>query len=227
MPDRRLPDGSRREFEIMQPSDSTNPPAEPAPAPAPGYPPGAGYPPAPAYGSPIPRPGTPGILIAAGVVLLVLAVLLLLWCVLFVIEGAMLGSIGNSIQNNPDAFNFNSFNSVDVRDLMDTMRPVFIGFAGVALLVALAHGAAGIGVIGRRGWARITGFVLGGLGLALNLLGLILTLIGARSARPITSNGVTIDPLPTLLGGVIVFGVFALAYGFVVLALARRGADFG
>lgn len=199
-------------------------PSGPAPAgdrpahPPPVYPP-PGYPP---YAS-APRPGTPGMLIATGVVLLVLAVLALLWCLLFIVYGALLGSIGSTIQNNPGDF---TFNVGDTRAVLDAMGPVLVGLGVFALLVALAHGAAGIGVIGRRSWARIAGLVLGGLGLTLNLLGLALSVIGLASARPVTQNGITFDPAPSFLVGVVVLLVFAAAYGFVVVALARRGADF-
>ena len=196
------------------------PAAHPSPAyPSPAYPPG--YPP---YAVAAPRPGTPGILIATGVVLLVLAVLALLWCLLFVVYGALIGSIGSTIDNPADNF---SFSVGDTRAVLDAIGPVLIGLGVFALLVALAHAAAGIGVIRRRGWARIAGLVLGGLGLTLNLLGLALALIGLGSARPLTENGITVDPLPSLVAGIVVLLAFTLAYGFVVVALARRGADFG
>jgi len=109
---------------------------------------------------------------------------------------------------------------------MDSIRPILIGMAVFTLVVAIGHGAAGIGVLGGRGWARITGLVLGGLGLALNLIGLVVVLIGLADAHPITQNGITVDPLPSLIVTVVVLGAFAIAYGFVVFALARRGADF-
>jgi hypothetical protein len=211
---------------MIQPGDQPNPPTPDSAstrgyAPPPGYPPT--YPPAPGYAA-APRPGTPGSLIAAGVVLLVLAVLALLWTILFGLYGAMIGSVTSVIQNNPGRFNLNVS---DVSGLMDSLRPVLIGLAVVALLVALGHAAAGIGVIGRRGWARITGLVLGGLGLAVNLLALVVILIGFGSARSVTDNGITVDPVPGLITGTVIFAAFALAYGFVVMTLARRGADFG
>lgn len=178
----------------------------------------------PPYPYPTPRPGTPGLLIATGVVLLVLAVLAFLWCLLFFVYGALVGSIGSTIENTTTSF---TFSVGDTRAMVDAMGPVLVGLGVFALIVALAHGAAGIGVIGRRGWARITGLVLGGLGLVLNLLGLAVGLIGLASARPVIENGLTFDPAPSIVVGIAVLVVFAAAYGFVVVALARRGADFG
>ncbi|MDP9271633.1 MAG: hypothetical protein M3P14_11805 [Chloroflexota bacterium] len=212
---------------MIQPGDQPNAPTPDSASrsgytPPPGYPPT--YPPATGYPGAPRRPGTPGSLIAAGVVLLVLAVLALLWAILFGLYGAMIGSVTSVIQNNPERFNLNVS---DVSGLMDSLRPVLIGLAVVAVLVALGHAAAGIGVIGRRGWARITGLVLGGLGLAVNLLALVVILIGFGSARPVTNNGITVDPVPTLITGTVIVAAFALAYGFVVMTLARRGADFG
>jgi hypothetical protein len=212
---------------MTQPIDpGTTPPPEPTqaaytppPVPAPqayGYPPGA-------Y-SPAARPGTPGVIIATGVVLLVLAVLALLWALLFAVYGVLLGSIGSAIQTNTNTFPLSDGN---LQDVLDTMRPVIIAIAVFALLVSLAHGAAGIGVIGRRGWARIAGLVLGGLGLALNLLGAVVALIGLGDAHIVTQNGLTYDPAAAALVGVVICVAFAVAYGFVVLTLARRGADFG
>ena len=122
--------------------------------------------------------------------LLVLAVLAFLWCLLFVVYGALIGSIGSTIENNATSF---TFSVGDTRAMLDAMGPVLIGLGVFALLVAIAHGAAGIGVIGRRGWARITGLVLGGLGLTLNLLGLALSVIGLAGARPVTENDITFD----------------------------------
>ena len=196
------------------------PPANPPAYPPPGYAPPAYQP----YAYAAPRRGTPGMLIATGVVLLVLAVLALLWALLFALYGALIGSIGSAIESNPGAFDFSTG---DFQGMFDAMRPVLFGLAAFALLVALAHGAAGIGVIGRRAWARITGLVLGGLGLALNVLGIVVTLLGFGSAEPVIRNGITVDPVPSLVLVVVVLTVFAAAYGFVVVALARRGADFG
>ena len=215
---------------MTQTGDPPNPP-DPQQAPGPAYTPPPAYPPSqggyPGYPAAVgyaeQRRGTPGMLIAVGVILLVLAVLALLWALLFVLYGALLGSVTNVIQSNPGQFNLNV---TDVNGLMDSIRPILIGMAVFTLLVAIGHGAAGIGVLGRRGWARITGLVLGGLGLALNVIGLAVVLIGLADARPLTQNGLTIDPLPSLIVAIAVLGTFAVAYGFVVFALARRGADF-
>jgi hypothetical protein len=199
----------------------TDTPASTGYSQTPGYPPAPAYPAAPGYGA-APQ-GTPGTLIAVGVILLVFAVLALLWALLFFLYGALLGSFTGVVQNNPGQFNFSA---ADMSSLVDSMRPILIGLAVFALLVALAHAAAGIGVLGRRGWARLTGLVLGGLGLAINLLIVAVTLIGLPSARQVTQNGITIDTRSSLIIAIVIFGVFAVTYGFVVFALARRGADF-
>ena len=87
--------------------------------------------------------------------------------------------------------------------------------------------AAGIGVLGRRGWARITGLVLASLGLAGKLIGLILVLVGAGTTRrELLQNGVVVDPVPSLIFGAIIFVSFGAAYFFVLITLARRGRVF-
>jgi len=167
------------------------------------------------------RAHTPGVVIASGVILLALAVLALLWTVLFFVYGALITSISSMVQSNPDVFG-----SPDTISL-EALRPVFYALAFVVFCIAVAHLAAGIGVLGRRGWARITGLVLAGLGLAGNLIGLILVLVGAGTTRrELLQNGVVVDPVPGLIFGAVIFVTFGTAYFFVLITLARRGRVF-
>ena len=168
------------------------------------------------------RPHAPGVVIACGVILLVLAVLALLWTVLFFVYGALITSITSAVQSDPG-----QFGSVQFGPVAEAMRPVIYGVAFVIFCLALAHFAAGIGVLGRRGWARITGLVLAVLGLGANLIGLVSILASAGSTRQqLLSSGVEVDPVPGIVLAAVVFLSFGAAYFFVLITLARRGRDF-
>ena len=190
--------------------------AEPMPPGAPAYP-AAGASTAAAV-----RPHTPGVVIASGVILLVLAVLALLWTVLFFVYGALITSITSAVQSDPQ-----EFGSVRFGPMAEAMRPVLYAVAFVIFCLALAPLAAGIGVLGRRGWARITGLVLAVLGLGANLLGLVSILASASYTRQeLLNNGVTVDPVPGIVLTAVIFISFGAAYFFVLITLARRGRDF-
>jgi hypothetical protein len=195
--------------------DSTEPSVPPT-APAAGGEP-VTYQAAPA----VARSGAPGVVVASGVILLVLAVLALLWTVLFV-YGALITSISSAVDSNP-----NEFGSIQFGPMAEAMRPVLYAVAFIIFCLALAHLAAGIGVLGRRSWARITGLVLAVLGLAANLIGLISVLVSAGSTRQqLLRNGVSVDPVPGIVLGAVIFITFGAAYFFVLITLARRGRDF-
>lgn len=168
------------------------------------------------------RPHTPGVVIACGVMLLVLAVLALLWTVLFFVYGALITSITSAVQSDPQAFG-----SVQFGSMAEAIRPVLYAVAFVIFVIAIAHLAAGIGVLGRRGWARITGLVLAVLGLGANLIGLISILASASSTRQqLLSNGVVVDPVPGIVLAAAIFISFGASYFFVLITLARRRRDF-
>ena len=168
------------------------------------------------------RPNTPGVVIASGVILLALAVLALLWTALFFVYGALVTSISSMVQSNPD-----EFGSINFAPMAEAMRPVLYGVAFVFFCIAAAHLAAGIGVLGRRSWARITGLVLAVLGLGANLIGLISVLVSAGTTRQqLLRNGIVVDPIPGLVFGAVIFISFGAAYFFVLITLARRGRDF-
>jgi len=168
------------------------------------------------------RPSTPGVVIASGVILLALAVLALLWTALFFVYGALVTSISSVVQSNP-----NDFGSINFGPMAEAMRPVLYAVAFVFFCIAAAHLAAGIGVLGRRSWARITGLVLAVLGLGANLIGLISVLVSAGTTRQqLLRNGVALDPIPGIVFGAVIFVSFGAAYFFVLITLARRGRDF-
>lgn len=132
------------------PSQPAPPPAAPPPAPM-----ATGA--APAMAMPGPRPG---ILTAAGIVMIVIGALITVFGLLTLLVGGILGGAASSI---------------------DFQAPGLGGFAGAAAgalivvaLVMLAIGildiVAGANVFGGRSWARITGIVLAAI-LALFSLG--------------------------------------------------------
>jgi len=205
----------------VDPTEPAVPPTAQASTP-PLAPPGAQPVPASVNGTAVAvRPHTPGVVIASGVILLALAVLALLWTVLFFVYGALITSISSIVQSNPEQFGSPGTISIEA------LRPVFYALAFVIFCIAVAHLAAGIGVLGRRAWARITGLVLAVLGLAGNLIGLILVLVGAGTTRrDLLQNGVVVDPVPGFIFGAVIFVSFGAAYFFVLITLARRGRVF-
>src|SRR5437016_6759740 len=150
------------------------------------------------------RPNTPGVVIASGVILLALAVLALLWTALFFVYGALVTSISSMVQSNPG-----EFGSINFGPMAEAMRPILYAVAFVFFCIAAAHLAAGIGVLGRRSWARITGLVLAVLGLAGNVIGLILVLVGAATTRrELLQIGVLVDRVASVIVGAIVLVSF-------------------
>lgn len=144
---------------------------------------------------PAPRPG---MVTAAGVILIVLGVLTLV-IGLFALLGAALfagaaGSLGE-VADTPAGFG--------------GMMGAFAGLIIVFVVIVLAFGTleilGGIKAMAGRSWARITGIVLGVIGALLSLSGL-------------TS--------PDAGGGIVVSIAIAAAFAFVVFALATTGRWF-
>lgn len=179
--------------------------------------------PPPAY--PMAGPPLPGALLAVGVILLVLGVLAALWGVLFLGLGAMVGSF----QNANIAFDPNTnpqLRGVNMSAMFGAMQGFVLVLGVIILGVGIAHLAAGIGVLRRRGWARITGIVLASIGLLIDLLFLASAAASLGQVRTVTQNGTTYDLGPSLLvyGGIV--AAFVVVYVLVLVVLIRRGRDF-
>lgn len=94
-------------------------------------------------------------------------------------------------------------------DVIDFVRGVLVVLGVIVVLYGLGELAAGIGILAKRQWARILGLILAlvaGLFTTLALLGSL----SADNAR----------------GGLVFFLVFAVAYWFIVYALATGGRAF-
>lgn len=185
-------------------------------------------PPVPSAASGAPG-GASGVVVAAGVILLVFATLLGLFGILAIFGGAIMGQITNlSDFSSPD------FTEEEARVAMTLGRTFIFVFGGVALAMGLAHLLSGIGVLRRRGWARILGLVMSVLGVLLWLLVLASTALAATQPIPagyLEDSGLTVEQYRSITAtgwiiGMALAAVGLAAYGFVLGVLIRRGRDF-
>ena len=180
-----------------------------------------------------PRPGRPGSLTAAAVILIVLGSLVLLIAVPFLVGGL----VWDSIVSDPSfrqELEVESDPAVD--DVIGQVGPLIVIFGVVLLLSGAAHVASGIGTLMRRGWARMVGLLLATIGEVLALIvigvGVVILLTPASQPRdPSCPESYTFDQCQSLTAsGAIVQIVFftgvAATYGFVAYALIRRGRWF-
>ena len=186
----------------------------PAPSSAPEPMVSSAPPPAPTRRSPS------GLVLSAAVLLFVLSALAFLWALLFAAYAVLVGSLASFAEDTGG-----TFGSVDVPATIEAWRPFIVILAGVALIIAIAHGAAGIGVLRLRLWGRITGLVLGLLGVGINAL-LLLGTLASLGVGTIVQNGVEIDPRSGVLLASVIFGTFAAVYLIVTVVLARGGQEF-
>ena len=179
---------------------------------------------------PAARPaGLPASVLAAGVILIVVAVLIGLFAALVVLGVALIGSI-----DDPSAFGpgFEDMNQAQLQASMGMVWGVFAVMALIALIVAGAHLVGGIGILRRRSWGRITGLVLSFLALLLILIGLGSVLASFGSPMTIPDSGGFTDAelrqiaTSTQLVGLVFNVIFLAAYGFVAAVLLRRGDVF-
>lgn len=91
---------------------------------------------------------------ASGVILIVIAALLGIFGILAILGGAMMGQISNLAGQT-------GLTEEQANALMTVGRTFIVVFGCVALAIGLAHLLSGIGVLRRRGWARILGLVRG------------------------------------------------------------------
>ena len=172
---------------------------------------------------------TSGAVVAAGVFLLVIATLIGIVAAFAIFAGAMMdqwqGLVGGGQSGLTDE---------QVRAAMATGRVFVIVIGAVLLVIAVAHLASGIGVLRRRGWARIVGLVMAVLGLLVWALALLGNVVAATQAIPagyLSDSGLTVEQYRALVGVTWIFGVaisaIALAaYLFILVVLIRRGREF-
>lgn len=160
-------------------------------------------------------------LIAIGVILLVLGVLSALWGLLFLLSQALMRGLSPS----DPAFNTPELQGIDMRGMLGAMSAVMVVLAIIALAFATAHIAAGIGVLRRRGWGRISGMVLAVLGILFDAVVVLSSLASFGQRSALAARSATIDPTATVVV-VLVVAVFLVAHVFIVVGLIRSGRHF-
>jgi hypothetical protein len=146
---------------------------------------------------------------------------------LMFLTGAMFGQLPTNIDPG-------NLTEEEFRASMDLARGLILGLGVGALLVALAHLLAGIGVLRRRGWGRILGLVVAILGilfLGLGLLGSLVAISQPLSDASIQARGMTAEQARSMVGITlaIMAGLMAIGlatYVFIVVVLATRGSAF-
>ncbi|MGZ3632611.1 MAG: hypothetical protein ACXWQ6_10710, partial [Candidatus Limnocylindrales bacterium] len=149
-------------------------------------------------------PASSGAVMIAGVILAVAGGLLLLLGGLFVLGGAAIVGSGGLLQDTSNG---------DVpQGLAGAVGGFVVAFGAMFALYGILEIVAAVGVFMRREWGRFFGAVLLGIAAVLTSLA-ALALLGSLEGR----------------GGLVAFVVtllFAIAYWFGLVALARGGAAF-
>jgi hypothetical protein len=166
---------------------------------------------------------TSGAVVAAGVILLVIATLVAIVAAFAIFAGAMMDQMQGLMTQS-------GLTEEQRRAALAVGRTFVIVFGGVAL----AHLVSGIGVLRRRGWARIVGLALGVIGVLVWTLGLLANAVAATQTIPVgylADSGLTVEQYKALVGvtwifGVAISGIALLAYLFVLVVLIRRGREF-
>jgi hypothetical protein len=175
----------------------------------------------------VPQGGASGAVVGAGVILLVIATLLGIFAIFAVFAGMLMGQM-------PDFSGEAGLTPEEAEAFMNLGRTFVIAFGAVALAFAVAHLVSGIGVLRRRGWARILGLVLSVLGVLIWLLILASAVIAATQPIPagyLENSGLTLEEYRSVARTGTIFGLVFTAIGlsgytFVLVVLARRGSEF-
>jgi len=168
----------------------------------------------------------PGSVVVAAVVLLVLGVIALLVAGLFLLSGSIYQQLPNST--------FNGLDPAEIDSVRSFGRVFAFAFGAVALIVAICHLAAGVGIFRRGTWARVLGMVMAGLGLIFSGLFFVLmlsVLIGGLPVASVGSSGMTPEEVESAMRAgigvfVVIVGACLAAYLFTLVALIRNGRVF-
>lgn len=199
------------------PLEVGSPPAEPAWNPEPAAPAAATVP-----------QSTSGALVAVGVILLVIATLIGIVAAFAIFAGAMMDQMPGLVGGQ------SGLTQEEVRAAVAMGRTFAVVIGAVLLVIAVAHLASGIGVLRRRGWARIVGLVLGVIGVLVWTLGLLGNVVAATQTIPVgylADSGLTAEQYRALVGvtwvfGMAISGIALLGYLFILVVLIRRGREF-
>jgi hypothetical protein len=180
---------------------------------------------------PPPAPRRSGWVTTAAVVLLVVGALSALLGLVFLIIGLAFGpGFAEMMETAPGAPT-----DVDFAAASGILTGVMVGVGIVSIVWAATHIAAGVGILGGRGWARITGIVLSVIGLLFSLLGLVGTVLSLDA-----TSQLMLDPefqelygpaSEGMVGASMVTSVlftlpFVIGYLITLIALIRNGPFF-
>lgn len=169
------------------------------------------------------RQGLSGAVTAAGVILLVIGSLVAVLSYIGFLSWALIGEMMNLADQTGLTQGQQAAGHAAGR--------TFFIVSSAGLAVAIAHLLAGVGILRRRGWARILGVVLGTLGAGGWGLVLLSAIFGAFQSFPAVSTTLTPAEIrATVRVGLIFVQAFAavglVASIFVAEVLGRRRAAF-
>jgi hypothetical protein len=171
--------------------------------------------------------GASGAVMGAGVILLVISALVGIFSLFALFAGAIMGQMSGLYRDS-------GLTDEQIRIATGLGRVVVLAVGGIGLALALAHLLSGIGVLKRRGWARILGLVLSVLGVVIWGLALVGSVVAAVQPIPagyLESSGLTIEEYRSFarigtVVGLVITAVALSAYVFILVVLARRGREF-
>lgn len=179
-----------------------------------------------------PRPvavegGASGAVVGVGVILLVISALVGILSLFALFAGAILGEMSSLYRDS-------GLTEEQIRLAKGLGRAVILAVGGIGLALAVAHLLSGIGVLRRRGWARILGLVLSVIGVVVWGLALVGSLVAAVQPIPagyLESSGLTIEEYRSFarigtVVGLVITAVALAMYVFILVVLARRGREF-
>jgi len=169
----------------------------------------------------------PGALLAAGVIFIVLAVLAGLIGGFVLFAGAVIGQFTFAVPGS-------GLSSEQMSSVTSMARTMFLFFGAVAMAFAVGHLAGGIGILRRRGWARILGLVLSVLAIVVLGLGTVSSILALTQSLPsayfdnayLTMEEYRRITYTSAIFSMVIIGAFLAAYLFVAVVLIRRGRDF-
>jgi hypothetical protein len=171
--------------------------------------------------------GASGAVVGVGVILLVISTLVGIFSLFAVFAGAIMGEMSGIYRDS-------GLTEEQVRMAMGLGRVVILAVGGIGLALAVAHLVSGIGVLRRRGWARILGLVLSVLGVVIWGLALVGSVVAAVQPIPagyLESSGLTIEEYRSFarigtVVGLVITAIALSAYLFILIVLVRRGREF-
>jgi len=171
--------------------------------------------------------GASGVVLGAGVILIVFSVLVGIFSLFALFAGAIMGEMSGLYRDS-------GLTEEQIRMALGVGRAFVFAMGGIGLALAVAHLVSGIGVLKRRGWARIVGLVLSVLGVVIWGLALVGSVVAAVQPIPagyVESSGLTLEEYRSFarIGSVVglaVTSVALAAYLFILVVLARRGREF-